>query len=48
MQRQMTILFVVLFGGFLAVGGACYAKEYVAVSFDADDAMVSFAVGDIK
>ena len=48
MQRHTVILFVVLFGGFLAGGSCCHAKENVAISFDADDAMVSFAVGDIK
>jgi len=46
-QRHTALSLVVLFAG-LVGAGSCLADGNVAISFDENDAMVSFAVGDLR
>jgi hypothetical protein len=48
MKRTMALLSLVLFAAVLAAGNICEAKQKVTITFDENDPMVSFAVGDIK
>ncbi|MFB0525021.1 MAG: hypothetical protein ACETVZ_05730, partial [Phycisphaerae bacterium] len=48
MQRRIALLFLVLFATVLATTNNCDAKQKVAISFNEDDPMIAFAVGDIK
>ena len=44
----MALLLVVLFATAFTTGNSCEAKQKVAITFNDNDPMVSFAVGDIK
>ncbi|MHC4756452.1 MAG: hypothetical protein ACYTBP_15065, partial [Planctomycetota bacterium] len=48
MERRMTLLFIVLFATALTTRNNCNAKQQIAISFNENDPMVAFAVGDIK
>ena len=48
MNRKRALLFLILFATALITINRCDAKQKVAITFNENDAMVSFAVGDIK
>ncbi|MHC4313794.1 MAG: hypothetical protein ACYSW3_15155 [Planctomycetota bacterium] len=48
MKRRMALLFLIIFATALTTMNSCYAKQKVSITFNENDPMVSFAVGDIK
>ena len=48
MKRRMALLFLIFFATALTTKNSCDAKQKVAITFNENDPMVSFAVEDIK
>ena len=48
MRRRLTFSFLVLFVTALTMGNNCDARQRVTLTFNENDPMVAFAVGDIK
>ena len=48
MQRTIKLLFLILFAAIFTATGNCNAEQKVAITFNENDPMVAFAVGDIK